>query len=1070
MVDWKKLFTTDKEYKDISLKHILITSVIITVFINIILFYYAMISQETRNNIIANGQMTALRSKNQLNAYLATSIDAIKLTAYTMEKMQTEGRPRDEMLENLVLQSNAVQRAVIENTTGIYAYIDGEYLDSTYWMPEADFVPTQRPWYQAAIAKGGEVAIVDPYIDAYSGAVMTTISKGFADRKSVIAMDISMERIQQIAENAVMWGDSDAEIIMDSRNMVIAHSDPKEIGKHYSEDENTLWARLAKQIRKQEDNYFETEHDGIKYIVYAARLDNGWLCLSVKNATEVFKPLQRTLIYTLAVLVIVVLILSYIMLKSHQRYETADKLNRQLSSISNIYVSMYDIDIGSNRFIEIKSANQHISHIVKAIDNAQEMVNSLGRDVVDADYLSDAIRFTNLGTLDERLRNEETIAMEFLSTDGKWIRLRFIVSARDKDGTPYRVLLLGEDIDNEKKERDALVDMSERAIAASEAKSSFLSNMSHEIRTPINAVLGMNEMILRECSDDNIIAYAESIKIAGGTLLGLINDILDFSKIEAGKLEILPIEYDLSSVLNDLVNMVQTRADDKGLILSLNFDKETPKRLYGDEVRIKQVVTNILTNAVKYTEKGTITFSVSFEREADDNDSVNLLFEVKDTGIGIKAEDMKKLFTEFERIEETRNRNVEGTGLGMSITKKLLHMMGTSLQVESEYGHGSQFYFKLKQTVVKWEQLGDYAASYHALLKERKAYREKFIAPEANVLVVDDNPMNLMVFKSLLKQTRVKVDTANDGEEGLLLTQDKKYDLIFLDHMMPGKDGIETLRELRTYKNNPNAETPAVCLTANAVSGAREQYMIAGFDDYLTKPIDSVKLEDMMLLYLPKEKIRSGNEEKVSEEKETNTPDIPEILAPLRDEDWLDISEGIKFSQELETYLPLLKVFYESIQKNAKEIDGYYKTEDWKDYTIKVHALKSSARLIGATKFGEEAQSLENAGKCEDIDYIREHHEEFIAKYISFAAPLAKVFAVTETEEEKPEANENMIEGFLEGIEFAVGDEDGELLADIFTEMDEYSIPKEQSVLFEKIRSAAEKSDFEAIRQLLAAR
>jgi len=321
--------------------------------------------------------------------------------------------------------------------------------------------------------------------------------------------------------------------------------------------------------------------------------------------------------------------------------------------------------------------------------------------------------------------------------------------------------------------------------------------MSHEIRTPINAILGMNEMILRECNDKNILGYSDSIRTAGSALLGLVNDILDFSKIEAGKMEIIPVDYDLSSVINDLMNMIQTKADDKGLKLAFDISREVPKFLHGDEVRIKQVITNILTNAVKYTEKGTITLHASYEKITEEPDSIMLHVAVRDTGIGIRQEDMKNLFSEFDRIEEERTRNVEGTGLGMSITKRLLEMMGSSLQVESTYGLGSVFSFSLKQTVVKWEALGDYEEAYQSSLAGRKKYHEKIRAPEAEILVVDDTPMNLDVFIQLLKQTGIKIETATGGEEALSLSYDKKYDIIFLDHMMPDKDGIETLHELR---------------------------------------------------------------------------------------------------------------------------------------------------------------------------------------------------------------------------------------------------------------------------------
>ncbi len=393
------------------------------------------------------------------------------------------------------------------------------------------------------------------------------------------------------------------------------------------------------------------------------------------------------------------------------------------------------------------------------------------------------------------------------------------------------------------------------ADEANQAKSDFLANMSHEIRTPINAVLGMNEMILREAEDDNILSYSNNIKSAGKTLLGLINDILDFSRIEAGKVEIVPVEYDLSMVIYSLVNMIKTRVDDKGLELKLDFDKKLPGRLFGDEMRIKQVITNILTNAVKYTKKGSVTFSIGYETIPEEPDHIMLNVSVKDTGIGIKPEDLPRLFSEFDRLEEKRNRSIEGTGLGMSITSSYLKLMGSALNVESTYGEGSRFYFSLKQKVLSWDEIGDYKVSFSRQSGGSSKYKEKFTAPGATVLLIDDNIINHTVFKGLIKKTLVKVDTAKSGDEGLKLASENKYDILFIDHMMPGKDGIETLRELRKDTDGPNIATPAVCLTANAISGAREEYIKAGFDEYLTKPIDPPVLENLLYEYIPKDKI-----------------------------------------------------------------------------------------------------------------------------------------------------------------------------------------------------------------------
>ncbi len=757
--------------------------------------------------------------------------------------------------------------------------------------------------------------------------------------------------------------------------------------------------------------------------------------------------------------------------KSRFLAEMMESLHVRITAIANIYVLVCEFDLVADAYTMIKLDQGYTNYFSgKRYRDAQEVLRGLAKERCDSSCVDAALEFVDLSTLEDRLEKSNVTTMEYRAKSGAWGRARFIASKRDEVGRLANVLYVSEDISVEKAEREKLRDMTERAIAANEAKTSFLSNMSHEIRTPINAILGMNEMILRESEDKNILTYSGSIRTAGGTLLGIVNDILDFSKIEAGKMELIPVNYDLSSVINDLVNMVKARADEKGLEIILDIGKDVPKMLKGDEIRLKQIIMNILTNAVKYTEKGSVTFSVGFERIEEDPDNVMLCVAVRDTGIGIKPEDIERLFMKFERIEEMRNRYVEGTGLGMAITQNLLDMMGSSLQVESVYGRGSTFSFRLKQKVVKWEPLGDYEGAYHAFLKGREEYREKFTAPEACVLMVDDNPMNLTVFKNLLKRTRVRIDTANDGSEGLLLMQDKKYDLIFLDHMMPGKDGIETLHELRAQQGSPNIDTPAICLTANAISGARDRYIEAGFDDYLTKPLDSGKLEDMMMDYLPKEKIEAAGTEEIS----AGSMEIPEILAPLKEEDWIDLNLGMENSGDAESYLELLQIFYESIDEKTEEIDGFYVAEDLKNYTIKVHALKSSARIIGARDFGEEAQKLENAGKSGDLDYIRAHHADFLETCRSFRAPLAEVFAVSKAEEgageEKPEADEKQMEGIYKELRAAAEEMDCERLDAIFARMEGYRIPAKDAELYGKLKAASDRFDYDSVLSLLDTR
>ena len=389
------------------------------------------------------------------------------------------------------------------------------------------------------------------------------------------------------------------------------------------------------------------------------------------------------------------------------------------------------------------------------------------------------------------------------------------------------------------------------ADEANRAKSFFLANMSHEIRTPINAVLGMDEMIIRESAEKNIKSYAKDIKIAGRTLLSLINDRLDFSKIEEGRMEIIPTQYDLSSVINDLVNMIRARAEKKGLRIDVSVDKDVPHILYGDEIRIKQVALNLLTNAVKYTNEGKVSISVGFSKEDEEN--ILLSFRIEDTGIGMKEEDMDRLFSPFARIEEKRNRYIEGTGLGMSIVRQLLDLMGSRLEVRSVYGEGSQFSFAIRQKVIKWEPMGDIFDRIAKEANEPEEYRELFHAPDADILVVDDTEVNLTVICNLLKQTMVKIDTAASGAEALSMAKEKHYDIIFIDHMMPEMDGVETLHRIR--KETDSEGTVCIALTANAVSGAREKYIAAGFSDYISKPIVGRRLEEMIKKYLPEEKV-----------------------------------------------------------------------------------------------------------------------------------------------------------------------------------------------------------------------
>lgn len=510
-------------------------------------------------------------------------------------------------------------------------------------------------------------------------------------------------------------------------------------------------------------------------------------------------------------------------------------------------------------------------------------------------------------------------------------------------------------------------------------KSNFLSNMSHEIRTPINTVLGMNEMILRESENKSITEYATSIQGAGNTLLALINSILDFSKIEEGKMEIIPVNYDTASMINELVNAISERASKKGLKFEVEIDEKLPVSLYGDDVRIKQIITNLLTNAVKYTEVGSIKLGIKIL--SWDNDDIAIHIEVQDTGIGIRDEDREKLFELFQRVEEKRNRNIEGTGLGIPIVTKLLEMMSSSLEVESVYGKGSTFGFSIMQKVVDATSIG----KYKGRLEHRKQSElsETFLyVPDAKILVVDDNEMNLKVVSGLMKRNGFIPDLAHSGFEAIECVKNKTYDIVFLDHMMPQLDGIETLERMRIENIAPE-ETVIIVLTANAIAGAKDEYLKSGFDDYLSKPIDALEMEKLIAKYLPESKV-SYITKTIDDCAQSNEESLDEWATICSD---IDVKAGLKYCMnDKDFYLSMIREYV--IDNKVELLNKYFTDENYKEYRVSIHAVKSTSSTIGLLELSERAKLLEIAAKDGDCDYIECSHEDFIKDYMHILEEL----------------------------------------------------------------------------------
>lgn len=507
----------------------------------------------------------------------------------------------------------------------------------------------------------------------------------------------------------------------------------------------------------------------------------------------------------------------------------------------------------------------------------------------------------------------------------------------------------------------------QQAIAAKESQAKFLANMSHEIRTPINAVIGMNEMILRECESDAVQEYARNIQSASNMLLGLINEILDFSKIESGQLELVEDTYQLAPLIQDELLLLNARVGGKAISVKVDVDPGLPSRFRGDELRIKQILTNLLSNAVKYTKEGMVSFKVFFKWI--DSDTIDLGFAVKDTGTGIKKEDQAQLFDSFKRFELNNNRNIEGTGLGLSIVKQLVELMNGQITVESVYGKGSTFTVTIPQKIMDKRPIGSIETSLRESRKEKEKSANFFTAEGVNVLVVDDNTMNLSLMKSLLKRTKMNVELASGGVECVELTRKKAYDIIMLDHMMPEMDGVEVLHKIRSEQGNPNKDTKIIALTANAIAGSREMYLEYGFDDYLSKPIQAKVLDELLMRHLTEHSAQEQSEIKEVSKQEVNSMDLMRINKAL----------GLSYCMDSEElYDEILSVFCEQCREYLPKLESHYAEQDWKQYAIIAHALKGNSLNIGAEEFSKLSLQHELAGKEENAEYIQAGYAGYV--------------------------------------------------------------------------------------------
>lgn len=708
----------------------------------------------------------------------------------------------------------------------------------------------------------------------------------------------------------------------------------------------------------------------------------------------------------------------------------------------------------------------------------------------------------------------------------------------------------------------------------SNMKSDFLANMSHEIRTPMNAVIGMAEMALREDIPPAAREYIGQIKSSGQTLLTIINDILDFSKIESGKMDISDVEYEPMSMINDVSNIIMTRIGSKDLDLTLDVNPDLPNGLYGDNIRIKQVLVNLANNAVKFTDSGNVNVKVDFLRTTED--TIELFIAVTDTGRGIKESDMVKLFQSFQQLDSKRNRNVEGTGLGLAISKQLVALMRGKIHVDSEYGRGSTFSFVIPQKVTDssysvervaenivaagliqsdytakelagdMEKLGvtyerleseedlgwikDHNAGYlfveQPLMTEVVQYFLKlnpdvcgvvlanyrsvrtydlpnlrvvkkplyilglshifngkeengsvslieaeeydFTAPTAEILVVDDNAINLTVVKGLLNPLQMKIDTALSGKDAVLKVTDKRYDIIFMDHMMPEMDGVETTRVIRRLLGN-NGQVPIIALTANAVEGTAKMFIDEGMNDFVMKPIEMRVIISKLRKWLPPEKIEKHRNKKIQTafsgaKRDDNASQTTTDISI----DGLDVKKAMEFLGNEDLFWSVLKEYYRVIDKKCRMIQEYEQKEQWKEYTVEVHALKSASRQIGAMELAQVAEQMEAAGHAENGVLIHKITPGMLEEYMFYKGILAPYFAKEEEAQSGRAAKNDEMSELFKQMKEAMENLDMDAMEKVVKDMGQYSYGDAQRGIFEKLKNAVEDIDTEKCEEILA--
>ena len=983
---------------------------------------------------------------------LSDAIDILTVNYFTVQYMHESGYSMDEFRTYFTEQTDYLKNEESMQYLGIYGYIDGELMLSTAWEQPEGYRIEDRSWYQEMKQNGTELTITTPYLDMKTNRQVVSVGRMFRDGSNLIGVDVDLEDLSNLLKE--LDAGAGEIYIVDQTGSIIAGENPAFMGKtldsiyHRTGAYENYVSDIDKELASETEGTVSYKTDSA-WISVKPILDN-WYVVAIVDKNEVSKLAAKNAIPSAVTLTVVLLVFFMLYMNLFVRvYRTGKKgrasigVERYASGsvlqddkrvkkvvfyvyilFATYFIMMFYRFQKAPMFVIVTLATMLISFLVTFIRKTTVKIHGLCMSgclfaivamygLIPGEHNRLTDMFLAAAVVVSLYQKMELNIFMLISTIVYYLYMvlagRYISQTGSFDVSEtildLLIILIGSlmllvVIAWNKQLQVRLKQKAEEAETAANSKSAFLANISHEIRTPLNAILGMNELVLRESRQPHIKEYVMYIKNSGKSLLTIISDILDLSKIESGKVYLVNENYSLSSLVEDVERSIQKRIMEKGLELKIYVEPELHENLKGDEVRIKQIIMNLLTNAVKYTEKGEVRLYITGTVVDNKQD---LTIEVSDTGIGMRSEDMDKLFTNFERLDLKRNRSVEGTGLGLPITKNLLVAMGGDITVSSVYGEGSTFTATVGQEIVNEEQIGDYRKKYKEKLHHEVRYHESFHAEDARILVVDDNEVNLKIVVGLAKNTKLQIDTALSAAEGLKLIRQHSYQLLLIDHMMPEMDGIEMLQHVKTMDGGIYKDIPAVAITANALSGAKQTYLDAGFCGYLSKPIDPERFEQIIKDNLPQEYVTEcgdGNGDTATEGQETDgTSD------PKQEEEWsipgIDIAKALSYiggSREL--YISLLQTYLDGSEERIRKLEECKNKEDIFNYDITIHGLKGISASIGADSMAIAAAGLEEA--CKDpqtaMTYIQMNHDQVVSRYRELLEQIKKWLANIETD------------------------------------------------------------------------